>query len=177
MRPRRHLHHPVLSPPPVVTALSRARQVIDADRWCAQELRALADIVGGVGALEDLALDPLEEKSFDWERVPSDDAPLVRELLDRIEHFCDRSVDPEFLIIIRRLLAATVTHDDHPLRRRRSSPQRIADALVWIALRGNMSVGRGQRYSGQPLGFQLGVTSCADLGRRCGHRSRRSPTR
>jgi hypothetical protein len=69
MRPRRHLHHPVLSPPPVVTALSRVRQVIDADRWCAQELRALADIVGGVSALEDLALDPLAEESFDWERV------------------------------------------------------------------------------------------------------------
>jgi hypothetical protein len=99
----------------------------------------------------------------------------VSELLDRIEHFCDRSVDPEFLTILR-LLAVTAAHDDHPLRRR-SSPQRIAAALVWIALRGNMSVGRGQRYSGQTLWFQLGVTSCADLGRRCGHRSGRSPTR
>ena len=51
-----------------------------------------------------------------------------------------------------------------PLRRK-AAPTRMAAALAWIMLRGNMQLGRRGRLTAGLLWGLFGVSNCADLGR------------
>jgi len=140
------------------------RRSLESDEYHSATTRALAEICGGIEALEQLDDDALMEAPFDITAVPVEDQALVNELLTTIDPFCETFLDDEYTSIVHRLLARAIAHPAHPLRRR-AGTKRIAAALVWIALKGNNAIGRRRGWTGETLWYLLGVSDCASLGR------------
>jgi hypothetical protein len=74
-------------------------------------------------------------------------------------------LDHEYRVIVHRLAVTAATHDQHPLRRRTSST-RLAAALAWIALKGNVEIGRRSRWVAEDIRCSFGVSSCLGLVRK-----------
>jgi hypothetical protein len=143
---------------------SPLRTAIERDDHFSGELQQLAAVCGGVPALETLTDDPTPDEPFDPSVIADADRALVEEIIATIELAGDRFLDDEHRTIARRLVAAAATHPTHPLRRK-TAPGKLAAALTWIMLRGNMQLGPGKRLTGQFLWELFGVSNSADLGR------------
>lgn len=145
---------------------SPLRSAIDRGDHYSGVLRQLAAVCGGIQALETLRDDRIPDQPFDPSGLTDADRGVATEILARIEAACDRSrlLDAQHRTISRRLLAAAAAHPAQPLRRK-VAPERIAAALAWIMLRGNLQLGRRGRLTAQLLWELFAVGNCADLGR------------
>ncbi len=149
---------------------SPLRRAIDRGDHYSGVLKQLAAVCGGVDVLEALRDDPIPDEPFDPSGMADDHRALAVELLETIEtafegsRLLDRLLDDQHRTISRRLVAAAVTHPAQPLRRK-AAPQRMAVALVWIMLRGNMQLGPRGRLTAGHLWDAFGVGNCSDLGR------------
>ena len=162
-RPARSIRAVNPDEPPSPLDLLR-RELADDRRW--SSARPLAEMCGGVDALLTLDASPTDLSNEPREARAGG---VFAEPLRRVDqalgtyHFL---FDAEHRAIVRRLFDAALHHPTRPLERR-SDPMRIVAAVTWIALVGNMEIGRGRgRLSADLLWYELGVTSCADLGRK-----------
>ena len=127
-------------------------------------VKFLVDRCGTIDAVESLTDDALLPDCVDDESIPTQDRALVRTLLDLIEPVCERHLDDEYFTVLKRLIATTATHPERPLRTR-TSPDRLAAALVWIALVGNADRRVGTARGASPVWWWFDVTSCTKLAR------------
>jgi len=142
---------------------TRLRRALESDHLLVQSLRRRADALGGVTALEDLDDSLLPAESFDWSTVRDTDREVAEDVLRRLDAVATELPD-EYTTVLRRLLAIACQASEATLRRR-SSPERIAAALAWIALKGNQDLGGSRRFvtSADLLWWRFGVTSCSAL--------------
>lgn len=142
------------------TPLRRASELEDAIFYG----QFLVDRCGSIDAVEELADEVLPTEQFDWSAVSADDCLIVQTLLDLIER-ARHHIGDENRTVALRLLAIAAAHPDHPLGAR-TPPERLAAALVWVALIGNYDplVSTSRRTS--QLWWIFDVTSCVNLGRK-----------
>jgi hypothetical protein len=151
------------APPPFSLVPTPLQVVIDRDDFASATLRSLAAVCGGVEALETLSTDPIVDDLPALDTVPEAHQPLAAEIIAEIEAAGARILDEELQVIVRRLVAAAAVHDSRPLRTR-TTPVRLAAALTWIALRGNMQLGPRARLTAEELCELFRVTPCGSLG-------------
>jgi hypothetical protein len=85
-------------------------------------------------------------------------------VLELLESVCRNHLDDEYLTVLRRLLAFAAAHPEKPLRAR-TEPERLAAALAWIALVGNVDTRISGRDGSEVVWWWFGVTSCKRLAR------------
>ena len=132
--------------------------------WLAPGARDLVACVGSVEALESLDAEPHGVEEFDVDELEPDDA----ELAGRIEMLIGQArlgVDTEMVTIINRLIVRLADHADRPLRRR-ARIERVAAAIVWVALDASGMVGRRRgTLSASNIWFAFDTSSATDIGR------------
>ena len=141
------------------------RRAIESGDPYAGFARHLAQICGGVGPLERLTSEPHVRELIEKSAVPEVDRELVNQVLAVIDTVSPDRLDPEYRIILHRLVVTAATHDRRPLRRR-TSPTRLAAALAWITLKGNIEIGRRSRWVAEDIWYWFGVSNCAGLARK-----------
>ena len=124
----------------------------------------LLDRCGTLAAVEALTDDPLPPERFDDDAVPAQDRAIVGTVLDLIEPVCERHLDGEYATVLKRLVAIAAAHPQRPLRTR-TSPDRLAAAMVWIALVGNADRRVGTSRGAGSIWWWFEVTSCTKLAR------------
>jgi len=133
-------------------------------RW--SSARPLVHMCGGVDALLTLDASAIDTPRATLEVFDDDGGPLGGAFRRVHEALTTYRFDAEYRAIVSRIFEIARTNQSRPLERR-SDPKRIAAAIAWIALMGNMEIGRGRRQlSADLLWYELSVTSCADLGRK-----------
>jgi hypothetical protein len=144
---------------------SLLRSTLESVSWMSSTVRELADLVGGLDQLLTLDDVPVPDAPFNWLPVSTPHRDLVETILLAIESdFGDPPViDAEFRGIAKRLLARLAEREPAVLRR--STPTRIAAAIVWLALEGNDALGRGQALKAGDVWRLFGVSSSPDVGR------------
>jgi hypothetical protein len=146
---------------------SALRSTLNSINWLSTSVRELADLVGGIDALEDLDAEPLPDEPFNWMGVRDSHRPLVEEVLDALDAVLGTSsyspIDVEYRTITRRLLSRVADRDPSVLSG--TSATRIAAALTWIAMSGNEDLKKGTTLSAQDLWALFGVTNTTDRGR------------
>ena len=151
-------------PPDSAIPPSSLRRALESDEPYAAFARHLTEICGGVDALERLTGEPVVADLTDQPAVPEADRRLVDQVLAAVDAVGRDRLDREYRIVLGRMVMAAATHHRYPLRRR-TSPIRLAAALTWIALKGNMDIGRRSRWTGEDIWFWFGVSSCAGVAR------------
>lgn len=122
-----------------------------------------------MSAYESLSADDLPvDEPFDWTSVAVEDRDVVSSVLAALDAFTGDAMfarRQEYVTILRRLLAVAAQQPAGTIRRR-TSPERIAAALAWIALRGHGELGRARgRLTADVLWWKFGVGDCAALAR------------
>ncbi len=150
------------SPPPDTRSpLRRASEVGDGFYFG----KSLVARCGTIDSVEALTSDVLSPDPFDWSIVPVEDRAIVESLLGLLESVCEDHLDGEYFTVMRRLIEVAVVHPERPLRTR-TTPNRIAAALLWIALVANMDrIVMSSRLTGL-LWWWCDVTSCTLLARK-----------
>ncbi len=96
--------------------------------------------------------------------MPAEDRTVVDAVLRLVEPVCADRLDPEYLTVMKRLIELAAVHPARPLRTR-TSPDRLAAALMWVALVGNMDrLVTSSRGAGL-VWWWFDVTSCTHLAR------------
>jgi hypothetical protein len=116
-------------------------------------------------AIERLTNEPHVGEVVESSAVPEVDRELVNQVLIATDAVYRNRLDHEYRVIVHRLAVTAATHDQHPLRRRTSST-RLAAALAWIALKGNVEIGRRSRWVAEDIRCSFGVSSCLGLVRK-----------
>jgi len=120
-----------------VLALLAGAGIIDVDddpEW--DPLEYLDRKVGGHDMLDALDDRPLPVEAFRWEGIPDNVHPMVAEVLNHCDAFCDQWLDAEHRTAVRRLLTMVATADPGVFR----GPGRAdtaAAALCWIVGKAN----------------------------------------
>jgi len=99
--------------------------------------QGLVDRCGSIDSVEALTSEVLPPDPFDWGIVQAEDRAVVEAMLGLLESVCEDHLDSEYYTIMNRLIEVAVTHPDQPLRTR-TSHDRLAAGLLWIALVANM---------------------------------------
>jgi len=135
------------------------------------------DICGGLDAAGALHAEPwVVEPSFPEStcvvrelrpasRLAEREEARVAEVLELAEEYCAEALDPEYTLIVGRLVARMSQHPERPLAGHRSRPERLAAAVVWVALEANGALGRTRNTSATALWRGFGVSTCAAIGR------------
>ena len=135
----------------------------------AQAVLDLADLVGGIDALEALSTDPLPAETIAASGVGGGLGERIEAVGAAINAFAARYTfidvpDAEFRTVIARLVRRIV--DGAPDELARSAPARVGAALVWLAMQGNGELGRRARLPATFIWDGFGVGPAGDLGRR-----------
>ena len=138
-------------------------ETVDSSSWLAPIARDLVACVGSIQALESLDGQPHPVEALDLAGVDAADTELVSHIVELIVE-ADLLVSPEMITIIHRLITRLAEHPDKPLRRR-TSPPRIAAAIVWLAFSASGLIGRrrGMRTAGS-IWSDFGISSAKDIG-------------
>lgn len=185
-RPKRHLGRRSPTPLRIVSPVappprSILREVYETDAPGAFGVRALAECVGGIDALEQLDIEPLPVTPFDPSAVPAEHRPLVEaihtEVLGGIEavnrpFFALRTAmgraelpppfDDEYQVIAERILLRLAMADWRVLAK--SAPRRTAAAIAWVAFRGSQKKRvRKSVVTADGLWRAFGVSNCTAL--------------
>ncbi len=123
----------------------------------------LAAIAGGIDPLALLVDLPLPDAQFDFSAVAEDEKQLVEQLLAMTDECADDHLDVELRTVLRRLVHRAAANSSRPLHKR-VVPERLAAALVWIALAGNRALEPRARWAGVDVWRWLGVVDATDLG-------------
>lgn len=194
-----HNHQRSRTPrPPLFFALPTAaeddtsplRSALESITWMSTPVRNLADLVGGIEALEQLDDEPVPDEPFDWTdiedrhreavgdvlsaldsalgtscpAVPSDPREVLLAIgVSGIKSLWSAAVDAEYRTIVRRLLARVAQRD--PVMLSRTSPDRTAAALAWLAIHGNDDLRRSTTLTAGDLWMLFRVSNCTDRGR------------
>ncbi|MHB1171832.1 MAG: DUF6398 domain-containing protein [Lacisediminihabitans sp.] len=101
-------------------------------------LDVLAREVGGLDALDRLAITPLPDEAFEWDGIPEDVHARVAEVLELVDGCCDALFDAEFRTAARRFLARVAVADPG-IFRRRGLAGTAASAVCWVIGKANDS--------------------------------------
>ena len=104
-----------LTPPHVDPACSVLRSALQSSQRYAGIVGALAGLVGGIDALEQLNDNPIADDPFDWtvlDRVDRVDRAVVTAVLAEIDRCPDYIVDNEYRTVAHRLLELVATFGD-----------------------------------------------------------------
>jgi len=126
--------------------------------------QGLIDRCGGIDNVEALTSEALPSDPFNWEVVPVADRDVVQTMLGLIEPVCQDHLHSEYLTVMRRLIEFAVVHPEQPLRTR-TSPDRLAAALLWVALVANMDRLVMSARQTRLIWWWFDVTSCTRLAR------------
>lgn len=132
--------------------------------WLCEHIIELGEFVGGLDVLEQLHAEPLPDEPFDWGAAGLAHRGLVAQILELADAACDELFDAEIRTVARRVLARAVRagspklHDD-------ADPVRLAAALVWVAAKGNVRLGRAAGLYAKQLWAHFGVPDCGEIGR------------
>jgi hypothetical protein len=120
-------------------------------------LQDLADLVGGLVALEHLDTTPLPDESFAWTEVPDELAPGLEDLLPLLDACADQLLTREHRTAMRRFTATVARRDSRPLCR--GTVARRAAAVAWGVLRANddLGPGRGRLLTAKELATWFGL--------------------
>jgi|GEM_PF-1776264 len=162
-------------------------QLAKGDHLFSSTAQGLIDAVGSSARVQDLHDQPYSDRTFDWTDVAESDRARIRELLrimtndspvprsngdvSVFEHIgLDRMrqrlpwCDPEYRTIALRILRTLVLDPKRPLDRR-IKPERLAAAIVWIALTASGAFARSRRVKPTMMWDWFDVSSCAKIGR------------
>ncbi|MEO8696587.1 MAG: hypothetical protein ABI658_23955 [Acidimicrobiales bacterium] len=155
------------------------RDVVGDDDWEGRSLDRLARFAGGVDALGSLDRAPLPaSEPFDAVDIDRADLPAVQAVLaavhdkrppyiDALNKICGPYMPPwlqdEYITILHRLIARAARRG---LTHWHRDPRRMAAAFVWIALGGNVALGRGGKVPAQDIWRWYAVNDCRALARR-----------
>jgi hypothetical protein len=120
----------------------------------------LSVAVGGTAALVHLDAEPLPDEPFDWSTVDERDTAFVGAVLDASDDCLRLLFDAELRTVVYRVLGRVASGDARVLRRS-NDVQRCAAALVWLAARANLDVGR-RRCPNTMLWRWFHVSDCTD---------------
>ncbi|NOX31689.1 MAG: hypothetical protein GXP35_16830 [Actinobacteria bacterium] len=123
----------------------------------------LAAIAGGVDPLARLVDLPLPDDQFDFTAVVESDKKLVGQILSLTDRCADDHLDVELRTVLRRLVQRAAANSSSPLRKR-AAPERLAAALVWVALAGNRALEPRARWAGVDVWRWFGVADATGLG-------------
>lgn len=139
------------------------------DSWASDHVRRLAQLVGGVPALERLTDAPLVEAPLDWSSVPEPHRGAATAIIDEIDVWVTTELlDHEYRIVVRRLVHRVASHQPKALSR--GDRHRTAAAFVWLALQGNSAFRYGRGLSAtDAVGLMFGSGSYAARGRALFH--------
>lgn len=162
-------------------------QIAKSDDLFSSSAQRLIDSVGGAAQVQDLHGQPHIDETFDWSGIAESDRARVNELLHLIssdapvsradgeksifEHVgLDRMrprlpwCDPEYRTIAWRVLRTLALDPARPLDRRNKA-ERLAAAIVWIALTASGGLARRRRVKPAWLWDWFEVSSCKQIGR------------
>lgn len=109
-------------------------------------LQDLADLVGGLVALEHLDTTPLPDEPFAWTAIPGELVPGFEDLVPLLDACADQLLTREHRTAMRRFAATVAQRDPRPLCR--GTVAKRAAAIAWGVLRANDDLGPG---CGRPL--------------------------
>lgn len=127
--------------------------------------RSLVDRCGSIDSVEGLTSDVLAPDPFDWSIVPAEDRAVVEVMLGLLESVCEDHLDSEYFTVMKRLIEVAAIHPEQPLRAR-TSPDRLAAALLWIGLVANMDRLLMSSRGTARIWWWFDVTSCSRLARK-----------
>lgn len=127
--------------------------------------QSLIDRCGTIDAVESLTDEVLPFYPVDWSVVPEADREVVETVLDLVDRVCVVHLDAEYRSVSQRLVLLAASHPAFPLRSR-TSPDRLAAAILWIALVANMDRLILRSYGPDIVWSWFGVTPCTRMARK-----------
>lgn len=147
---------------PPLESRTPLRQLLDEDSYLANAARDLTLCVGGVDQLESLNIQAIPSEEFDWEIVPTDQQPLVVDILTTLDVVGLGHFGSETKTIMHRVIGLAASHPSQPLLRR-TTPDRLAAALAWVVLAGNQQFGGRYGRTAKEIWQHFDVGSCTTL--------------
>lgn len=171
-------------------------EAADANNYFGRQAQRLIDVAGGTAAVEQLHDRPHNDRGFNWSGIDSHDRSRIDELLRLISSAVpvprsdgEPSVfevvgldemrsrlpwcQPEYRTIAWRILRTLALEPQRPLHRR-NKPERLAAAIMWVALTASGGLAHSKRVKARTLWDWFDVSSCKAIGRDLADHIRRS---